>query len=136
MRITPVWVRSTEVSNLPDADFRKLLEWRRADVMTKRNKGDSKMSQRQWTIEARTDCDDKFKETVSAMVRAYARRLQLVLDMLPEKTSVDVACWSNDFFSGHEDLSLLDDKIGEAEKMLPEGNEPPSEELLDALRNL
>ena len=94
------------------------------------------MSQRQWTIEARADCDDKYKDTISAMVRAYARRLQLMLSLLPDKINADVACWSNDFYNGREDLSLLADTIGDAETLLPEGNEAPSEELLEAIRNL
>ena len=61
------------------------------------------MSQRQWTIEARADCSDGEKEAIKQTVRQLGRHLCAQLNLLPTKVRVQVVCFSNDFFSGHDD---------------------------------
>lgn len=71
--------------------------------------------QRQWTIEARADFTDPDKNAVitkaiqEAAVHVYAQ-----LALLSDGVQPEVAAFSEDFFAGHEQISLLEDSIGKA----------------------
>ena len=88
------------------------------------------MSQRQWTIEARADCSDGEKEAIKQTVRQLARHLCAQLNLLPTNVRVQVVCFSNDFFSGYEDIAMLEDKLGAALQMNESAAETVSSELM------
>ena len=90
------------------------------------------MSQRQWTIEARADCSDGEKEAIKQTVRQLACHLCAQLNLLPTKVQVQVVCFSDDFFSGHEDIAMLEDKLGAALQINDSPVETVSSELMDA----
>ena len=94
------------------------------------------MSQRQWTIEARADCSDGEKEAIKQTVRQLACHLCAQLNLLPTKVRVQVVCFSDDFFSGHEDIAMLEDKLGAALQMNESAAETVSSELMSTVLDM
>jgi hypothetical protein len=93
--------------------------------------------QRQFTIELRVDFADNDKnEALKETLQQCARRALATARLISDNPkSTQVAIWSDDFFSGHEDIALLKDVLGEVtEETLTEG-EQPSDEMLGALKD-
>lgn len=71
--------------------------------------------QRQWTIEGRADYDDKEKN--DAITRAFkeaAVHVHAVMALLADGQKPQVVCYSDDFYHGHEKITLHDDVLGAA----------------------
>lgn len=94
--------------------------------------------QRQWTIEARADFADPDKnEAITEAVRQHAVALNAKLALIKDNgVSPQVVCYSDDFFTGHEDIALLKDTLGAAmaEDASPEA--PISDEMMASLREM
>lgn len=94
--------------------------------------------QRQWTIETRADFADPEKnEAITEAVRLHAVALQATLVLIKDNgVSPQTVCYSDDFFTGHEDIALMKNTLGEA---LKEDNSEPlavSDEMMQALRDM
>lgn len=91
----------------------KYLEWKQGDprFMTPRDQRRSKM-QRQFTIEIRVDYADNGKSDVmkKAMQQA-ARHVYATATLLADGVRPQVAVFSDDFYTGHEEIALLEDTI-------------------------
>lgn len=95
--------------------------------------------QRQFTIELRVDFEDSEKLPALKKVLQQAARhafatAQLISD---NQKSTQVAIFSDDFFSGHEEIRLLDDVIqqGLTETGNESGSDHVSSELMEAARD-
>lgn len=121
----------------PDVLDQKII-WRLADprYMTRQDmKG--KHMQRQWTIEARADFDDPDKnEVITKAIQQAARHVHATLALLADSQQPQVVAFSDDFFSGHQEISLLEDVIGKGLAVSTEVEAPISSELLEAAREL
>lgn len=92
---------------------------------------EDKMAQRQWTIEARADFSDSAKnELINKAVRQAAAHINAQLTLISDGQKPKVVCFSDDFFHGHQDISLYDD-IGEA--LSAHGDTVPAEGVSDEL---
>lgn len=99
------------------------------------------MAQRQWTIEARADFEDAEKnEVITEAVRQAAVHIHATLALLSDKQKPQVVCFSDDFFTGHEDIALIKDKMGDAlaehgdDMQIKDGE--VSEEMMGAMRDM
>jgi len=71
--------------------------------------------QRQWTLEARADFTDKEKnEAIDTAVREAAVHIHAVIALLSDGQKPQVVCFSDDFFDGHQEIALHQDKLGDA----------------------
>ena len=71
--------------------------------------------QRQWTIEARADYADPEKnEAITTAIREAAVHVHAVMALLADGQKPQVVCYSDDFFHGHEQIALHEDKLGAA----------------------
>lgn len=71
--------------------------------------------QRQWTIEARADFADQEKnDAITQAIRDAAVHVHAVMALLSDGQKPQVVCFSDDFFAGHEEIMLHDDKLGSA----------------------
>lgn len=95
--------------------------------------------QRQWTIEARADFADAEKnEVITAAVRRAAVHINATLLLLSDGQKPQVVAFSDDYFSGHEDIGLIHDELGAAkaahDATIPEGE--VSDEMKQAFRDM
>ena len=95
----------------------QLILWRMRDPryvdMNTRLKGVA--MQRQWTIEARADFADKDKnEAITTAVQQAAVHIHAVMALLSDGQKPQVVAFSDDFFSGHAEIALHEDVIGNA----------------------
>lgn len=95
--------------------------------------------QRQFTIELRVDFADAEKLGPLKQVLQQAARHAFATAMLisDNPKSTQVAIFSDDFFSGHEEIKLLDDLIQQGLDATGEtssGADEVSSELMDAVR--
>ena len=94
--------------------------------------------QRQFTIELRVDYADSEKNAaIKTTLQQCARRAFATANLLADNPkATQVAIWSDDFFSGHEEIALLEDVLGEVDETNPvDTSEQPSDELLGALKD-
>lgn len=96
--------------------------------------------QRQWTIEARADFQDQEKnDAITEAVRVAAVHINATIALLADGIKPQVVAFSDDFFAGHDDIALLEDKLGKAiadheDKV---GDDAPvSSEMMDAMRDM
>jgi len=90
------------------------------------------MSQRKWTIEVLADYDDASKnDYITDKVRRAAAYIAANTNLLQDSVKPKCACWSDDFFGDHEEISLLAASIPDAATVLDE-QEAPSSELIAA----
>lgn len=95
--------------------------------------------QRQWTIEGRADFADPEKnEVITRAFREAAVHVHATMALLMDGQAPQVVCFSDDFFDGHQEIKLHEDKLGKAieahgDKMSGGG---VSQELLDAARDM
>ena len=70
--------------------------------------------QRQWTIEVRADFNDTEKnEAITECVRQHAVAINATVVLIKDNGQVpQTVCYSDDFFTGHEDIGLLENKLG------------------------
>lgn len=95
--------------------------------------------QRQWTIEARADFADQEKnEAITTAIRQAAVHVHAVMALLSDGQAPQVVCFSDDFFDGHQEIKLHEDKLGQAIEAhggnMGEGK--VSDELLQAARDM
>lgn len=95
--------------------------------------------QRQFTIELRVDFADSeklgpLKQVLQQAARHAFATAQLISD---NPKSTQVAIFSDDFFSGHEEIKLLEDVIQQGLDMTGEvqASDQPSSELLAAVND-
>lgn len=87
--------------------------------------------QRQFTVELRVDYADNEKNDAMKKALAHAaRHIYATAVLLADGVKPQVAVFSDDFFSGHEEIKLLDDVIQQG---LDETNETPTEEISSEL---
>lgn len=71
--------------------------------------------QRQWTIEARADFADPDKnEAITKAIREAAVHVHAIMALLSDGQAPQVVCFSDDFFDGHQEIKLHEDKLGKA----------------------
>lgn len=95
--------------------------------------------QRQWTIEARADFADAEKnEAITEAVRRAAVHINATLALLSDGQKPQVVAFSDDFFAGHAEIAVLENKLGDALKAHDDiGDESVvSDELLQAARDI
>ena len=96
--------------------------------------------QRQWTIEARADFADPEKnDAITIAVQRFAVALNATLVLIKDNgQSPQVVCYSDDFFTGHEDIALIEDKLGKAIADNSETTQTMdvSDEMLQAMRDI
>lgn len=117
----------------------QLIDWRKEDLRYFANTPEgTKCMQRQWTIEGRADFTDQGKnDAVTQAFREAAAHINAVLKLLQDGAKPQVVCFSDDFFSGHQEIDLMPDTIGKAIADCDVGEESPiSQEMLDAFRDL
>jgi len=100
-------------------------EWRRGDPRLEgrlTQEGEHQM-QRQFTIELRVDYADQNKNTAMRVAAAKAaRHIYAVASLLAEGMKPQIAVFSDDYFQGYEEISLLEDTIATGEEMLDAPN--------------
>ena len=120
----------------------KLIAWRLGSIQNlKRNRlyaiTEGAHMQRQFTIELRVDFADSEKLGPLKQVLQQAARHAFATAMLisDNPKSTQVAIFSDDFFSGHEEIKLLDDVIQQGLDQTGEAQpeDTPSAELLGAV---
>jgi hypothetical protein len=103
----------------PDDQLADLIDWKAGDIGVLRHYynpmigGAKSMTQRMFTVELRVDFADvdklgPMKKALQQCARHAFATAQLISDN-PKSTRIVV--YSDDFFSGHEDIALLDDDI-------------------------
>lgn len=95
--------------------------------------------QRQWTIEARADFADTEKnEAITQAIREAAVHVHAVMSLLSDGQKPQVVCFSDDFFEGHAEIALHEDKLGKAIETHSDvmGSGGVSDELLQAAAEL
>jgi hypothetical protein len=96
--------------------------------------------QKQWTIEARADFSDKGKnDMIDQAVKEAAVHINAVIALLSDGIKPQVVAFSDDFFCGHQDLALLEDRLGNAitDHADKVGDAPAvSDEMLQAIRDM
>lgn len=91
-----------------------MLIWRMSDPRFAQE-GTKAMTQRQWTIEARADFADPDKnEVIQNAVREAAVHVHATMALLSDGQKPQVVCFADDFFNGHEEIALHEDKLGNA----------------------
>src|ERR1035437_1859122 len=93
--------------------------------------------QRQFTIELRVDYADAEKnDTLRTALQAAARHVYATAVLLADAVKPQIAIFSDDFFAGHEQITLLEDTIETGKQMIQCGDESPvSDELIKAMRD-
>lgn len=94
----------------------------------------------QFTIELRVDYEDKGKNDVMRKaVGQAARHMFSTAALLSDKIPPDIAIFTDDFFTGAQEIKMMDDVIVTGNNQLTEAgsddsSENVSQELLDALK--
>lgn len=71
--------------------------------------------QRLWTIEVGADFTDREKnDATDEAVRRAAVHIYATVALLSDGIKPRVVAFSDDFFTGHRDIALLDDTLGKA----------------------
>lgn len=120
----------------------QLVEWRLTDPRymdrQTRMKGLGQMPQRQWTIEARANFTDQGKnDAITEAIRTAAVHVHAVMVLLSDGQKPQVVAFSDDFFAGHDEISLIEDSLGKAKADHADMAETEiSEDMLSALREM
>lgn len=99
----------------------------------------AKTMQRQWTIEARADFADQEKnDAITEAIRRAAVHVHATMALLADGVKPQVVAFSDDFFSGHEEIALMKDHLGDALEQHGDQIEEASvsDELMQAARDL
>jgi hypothetical protein len=130
----------SEALSNPDV-LDQLVVWRMTDprYTDRTNRVKGLTMQRQWTIEARADFADPEKnEAITTAIRQASVHVHAVMALLSDGQAPQVVCFSDDFFDGHQEIKLHEDKLGQAIEQhggsMSEGK--VSDELLQAARDM
>ena len=116
----------------------KLILWREGDPRYRLDsrKRINKM-QRQFTIELRVDYADQDKnEAMRKALSAAARHVLATAHLLADGVKPQIVVFSDDFFTGHEEIAILDNTLGSAIEESNAPDEVVSDELLQAARDM
>lgn len=95
--------------------------------------------QRQFTMELRVDYSDNEKnQAMREVMQAAARHVYATASLLSDGAKPQIAIFSDDFFSGHEKIELLEDTIQRGKEMLSltdQKEDGVSAELMAAVRD-
>lgn len=95
----------------------RLIVWRMTSPVhaTRETRMKGLIMQRQWTIEARADFADPLKnEAITEAVRQAAVHINATIALISDGVKPQVVAFSDDFFVGHDEISLLEDNLGKA----------------------
>jgi hypothetical protein len=95
--------------------------------------------QRQFTVELRVDYADNDKnETMRTALQHAARHVYATAVLLSDGVKPQVAVFSDDFFSGHEEIKLLEDTIqhGIDATNMQDATDQVSGELMSAMKDI
>jgi hypothetical protein len=115
----------------------QLIIWRMNDprFTTRETRVKGLPMQRQWTIEIRADFADPEKnEVITDLVKQAAVYLHANTALISDVQKPQIACWSDDFFKGHQEIAVHADTLGKAIAMHGDqvGGGKVSDELLQA----
>lgn len=124
-------------------DFNRLMDWKMKSPRLLQKQKLSALArgahmQRQFTVELRVDYADNDKnEVMRKALQHAARHVFATASLLADGIKPQVAVFSDDFFSGHEEIKLLNDVIqqGLDETETTAGDSEISSELMAAVRN-
>jgi hypothetical protein len=135
--------RQLETFTGTDDECNRLIDWKAGSIAVLRSYKLDTITrgahmQRQFTIELRVDFADPeklgpLKQVLQQAARHAFATAQLISD---NPKSTQIAIFSDDFFSGHEEIKLLDDTIQEGLDAIGEesGTEEISSELAGAFK--
>lgn len=90
--------------------------------------------QRQFTIELRVDYADNEKNvSMQESVQRAARHMLATAALLADGVKPQIAAFSDDFFTGHKEISILEDTIAKGLTQIGGGEDSVSSELTAAL---
>jgi hypothetical protein len=123
----------------------KLIDWRMESMrflrligkFNPRLRKDHPM-QRQFTVEIRVDYADQEKnEAMKKALQAAARHIYATAVLLADGIKPQIAIFADDFFSGHEEITLLDDTIASGLESIKsdDDNSGVSDEMMAAARS-
>lgn len=122
-----------------------LIHWRTGDIEVLRHYTNhlptnlrGAYMQRQITIEVRVDFADNDKNAeIRTTAQQCALRLLATCNLIADNPKATrIAIWSDDFYSGHEEIALLEDVLGDVTKdTINQTGDEPSAELLNALKD-
>ena len=93
--------------------------------------------QRQWTIEARADFADPEKnELITEAVCRAAVHIHAQIALLQDTVKPQVVAFSDDYFTGHNEIALLEDTLGKAIKEHGGDQDSVSAEMLQAVKDM
>ncbi len=93
--------------------------------------------QRQFTIELRVDYADQDKnEAMRKALSAAARHVLATAHLLADGVKPQIVVFSDDFFTGHEEIAILDNTLRSAIEESNAPDEVVSDELLQAARDM
>jgi hypothetical protein len=131
----PFW----DVPMLEPNTLDKLIDWRMGDNrFTSKDNQRSIQMQRQFTMELRVDYgpeEDK-NEVMRKAWTAAARHVYAKACLLSQGQKPKIALFSDDFFTGHEEIELLDDVIGKAVEADTTEESGVSSELMAAAKEM
>lgn len=91
------------------------------------------MAQIQWRIEIRADFTNKEKiDLLSSMIVQHAVALNANVNLIKDEVKPEVVCYSDDFFHGHKEISLMDNPLGTTIV----DQDAPSDEMLAAAQSM
>ena len=134
-------IMNIDATTNPD-NFVRLLDWKlnspqqmRKQKLTALTRGAH--MQRQFTVELRVDyADNEKNEVMRAALQHAARHVYATAVLLADGIKPQVAVFSDDFFSGHEEIKLLDDVIQQGlDETESTGDDTISSELMGAMRD-
>lgn len=125
----------------------RLIDWKMGSIATARKfrtastaEEDKPHMMRQFTIELRVNYADNDKNDVMrSSCAAAARHMYATAGLLADGVKPDIAIYSDDWFSGRQDIELLEDVIAkglaETAGTAPEDEGAISSEMMDALKS-
>lgn len=117
------WEREAEVKL-------KIRTWSTSWAIIKKEK---QAVQRQFTIEIRVDCPDADKlEVFREVMRSAGQNVYAHAMLLGGQSKPQIAIFSDDFFDGHVDIKLFENRIAEGEAALAAAGDTSVEEGVSA----
>ena len=117
-----------------------LVTWRLGDPRFFDHDGiKESVMQRQWTIEARADFADPEKnEAITEAIKRAAVHVHATMALISDGVKPQVVAFSDDFFTGHEEIALYEDKLGAAIAAhgADMGEAQVSDEMMQAVRDM
>ncbi len=126
----------------PDDQLNKLIDWKAGSIAALKHYRFDTITrgahmQRQFTIELRVDFADPEKlPAIKKVLQQAARHCFATAQLISDNSkSTQIAIYSEDFFSGHEEIKLLDDTIQQGLDATggTSGGDAVSDELLSAV---